>query len=108
MSATQSSIKSANGAPELGKSDVTKEAFDKLKGDFAQLSDDVRVLLSDAGKAAKAESQHTIRKGKALAGDAAEQAMDAKAALEDKIRAHPLTAVGIALGAGIIIAALRR
>ena len=51
---------------------------------------------------------HTIRKGKALADDAAEQALDAKAALEDKIRAHPLTAVGIALGAGILIAALRR
>jgi len=108
MSATSTPAKSANGAPDMGKPSVSTEAFDKLKGDFAQLSEDVKILLSDAGKAARAESRHTIRKGKALADDAAEQALDAKAALEDKIRAHPLTAVGIALGAGILIAALRR
>ncbi len=108
MSATPSTMKPANGLPDTSKSGVSSEAFDKLKGDFAQLSDDVKVLLADAGKAARDESKHTIKKGKALAGDAAEQAMDAKAALEDKIRAHPLTSVGIALGAGIIIAALRR
>lgn len=107
MSATPSPARPANGAPDTTKQ-VTTEAFDRLKADFGKLSEDVRTLLLDAGDAAKAESKHTIRKGKALAEDAAEQAMDAKAALEDKIRAHPLTAVGIALGAGILIAALRR
>lgn len=108
MSATPTTAKSGNSAPDMGKPTVSTEAFEKLKGDFAQLSDDVKVLLSDAGKAARAESKQTFRKGKELAGDAADHALDAKAALEDKIRTHPLTAVGIALGAGIIIAALRR
>jgi len=108
MSATPNPIKPANGTSEPGKSPVSSEAFDKLKGDFAQLSEDVKLLLADAGKAARAESKHMTRKGKAMAGDAAEHALDAKAALEDKIRAHPLTSVGIALGAGVIIAALRR
>ena len=108
MSATPTPAKTANGAPEMGKPSVSTEAFEKLKDDFVQLNEDVKVLLSDAGKVARAESKQTIRMGKALAGDAADHALDAKAALEDKIRAHPLTSVGIALGAGIIIAALRR
>jgi len=79
-----------NGTP--GKTD-----FDTLKSDMKALREDLATLIKVAGE-----------KSRALAEDAGEKAVEYREAVADKVREHPLAAIGIALAAGYVLAAMSR
>lgn len=99
MSSTTSS--SGNGNP--GKTD-----FDTLKNDVKALREDLSALLRDTGSIAQDQAKAYAAKGRALADDAGDKAAEYKEAVADKVREHPLAAVGIALAAGFVLASLSR
>jgi ElaB/YqjD/DUF883 family membrane-anchored ribosome-binding protein len=90
-----------NGTP--GKTD-----FDTLKSDMKALREDLATLLKDTGAFAAAQAKAAGEKGRALASDAGEKAVEYREAVVDKVREHPLAAIGIALAAGYVIASLSR
>lgn len=96
-----SSSASGNGTP--GKAD-----FDTLKSDMKALREDLATLLKDTGSFAAQQAKVAGEKGRALADDAGERAIEYRDAVADKVREHPLAAVGIALAAGYLIASLAR
>ncbi|RYY94939.1 MAG: hypothetical protein EON61_23155 [Alphaproteobacteria bacterium] len=99
MSSTTSTP--GNGNP--GKTD-----FDTLKNDVKALREDLAALLRDTGSVAQDQAKTYAAKGKALAEDAGDKAVEYKEAVADKVREHPLAAVGIALAAGFVLASLSR
>jgi ElaB/YqjD/DUF883 family membrane-anchored ribosome-binding protein len=90
-----------NGNP--GKAD-----FDTLKNDVKALRDDLAALLRDSGTVAQDQAKAYAAKGKAMAEDAGDKAAEYKEVVADKVREHPLAAVGIALAAGFVLASLSR
>ena len=99
MSSTTSTP--GNGTP--GKTD-----FDTLKNDVKALREDLSALLRDTGSVAQDHAKAYAAKGRALADDAGDKAVEYKEAVADKVREHPLAAVGIALAAGFVLASLSR
>lgn len=79
-----------------------------LKGDIAALRDDLREVIKDMRSLAAIRAQAGVEKGAQLARKAGEEVEEAKTAVETRIRENPLTAIGIAFGAGLMLALLRR
>ena len=90
---------SGNGTP--GKTD-----FDTLKADMKALREDLATLLKDTGALAQQQAKAAAAKGRELAEDAGEKALEYRDAVADKVREHPFAAIGIALAAGYVIASL--
>jgi ElaB/YqjD/DUF883 family membrane-anchored ribosome-binding protein len=99
---SSSTTASGNGTP-AGKTDL-----DTLKNDMKALREDLAALLKDTGSLASDQAKAAAAKGRALAEDAGERAVEYKEAVADKVREHPLAAVGIALAAGFVLASLSR
>ncbi len=85
--------------------------------DFAELRKDVNKLAEAASKAARAEVKHAGKRFNTLSGSFREQASEKVTQLRDrasesveyatdKVRTHPAAAVGISLGAGLLIGML--
>lgn len=100
MSSSTSSASGGNGAP-AGKTDL-----DTLKNDMKALRADLAALLKDTGALAAEQAKAAAAKGRAIAEDAGDKALAYREAVADKVREHPLAAVGIALAAGFVIASL--
>jgi ElaB/YqjD/DUF883 family membrane-anchored ribosome-binding protein len=98
MSSTTSTPGNGNTA---GKTDL-----ETLKNDMKALRADLAALLRDTGSLAQEQAKTAAAKGRALAEDAGEKAVEYKEAVADKVREHPLAAVGIALAAGFVLASL--
>lgn len=96
-----SSSASGNGTP--GKAE-----FDTLKSDMKALREDLATLLKDTGAYASTQARFAGLKGRELADGAGEKANEYREAVADKVREHPLAALGIALAAGYVIASLSR
>ncbi len=92
---------SGNGTP--GKTD-----FDTLKADMKALREDLATLLKDTGSLAAHQAKVAADKGRGLASDAGDKAIEYREIVADKVKENPLAAVGIALAAGYIIASLSR
>ena len=92
---------SANGSP--GKTD-----FDTLKADMKALRVDLATLLKDTGSLAAQQAKAAADKGRDLASEAGDKAIEYREVVADKVKEHPLAAVGIALAAGYILASLSR
>lgn len=91
-----------------GSSTKTGTDMDDLKADFQTLQEDVKKLMATLSGVAKVKSNEGLEKGSELADDATEKLRDTQAYVEKQVRSNPLAAVGIALGAGYLLAALRR
>jgi ElaB/YqjD/DUF883 family membrane-anchored ribosome-binding protein len=91
-----------------GSSDKAGAEIEDLKADFKTLQDDVKKLMATLSGIAKGKSNEGLEKGSEIADDATEKFRDTQAYVEKQVRSNPLAAVGIALGAGYILAALRR
>ncbi len=63
---------------------------------------DLAALLKDTGAIAAEQAKAAAAKGRALAEDAGEKAVEYRDAVADKVREHPFAAVGIALAAGFV------
>lgn len=102
-------------ADNLNTSAAAKAAasdYDSLKQDVAQLREDIQSFAGNSTKYVRGRSSAEIEKGlergKEYASKASKQASSAKDYVEGKVRENPLTAVGIAFGTGVLLAALRR
>ena len=82
--------------------------LDTLKNDVKALRDDLAALLRDTGSVAQDQAKVYAAKGRALAEDAGDKAAEYKQVVADKVRDHPLAAIGIALAAGFVLASLSR
>ena len=94
--------------PETGSAEAMKDDVENLKADIAQLREDLKSIFGDLKGYAGAQAQEGFEKGKAFAADAGEQLESARDDLQVKIREKPLTAVGVAFGAGLLLALLNR
>lgn len=99
---SSSTSTTGNGAP----ASAMKTDFEALKNDMKALRADLAALLKDTGAIASEEAKRQAARAGKLAEGARDQASEYKDVLEDKVREHPFAAVGIALAAGFVIAAL--
>ncbi|MCA8909619.1 MAG: hypothetical protein KDA64_17270 [Rhodospirillaceae bacterium] len=77
-----------------------RDDMDKLRQDFAQLSQHLRGAGSEAAETARRRVETTAKQ----AGDAArENWQQGCSALDTEIRERPLTVLGIAFAAGVVI-----
>jgi ElaB/YqjD/DUF883 family membrane-anchored ribosome-binding protein len=101
------------GTTVEGKSDKTSEAslqddLDLLKEDMAALRKDLQSVFGSLKGLAATRTSEGVAKGKEMADDAGEHLEAAKEDLQARIRENPMTAVGLAFGAGVLIALLGR
>ena len=100
-------MSSSTSAPGNGNP-AAKTDLETLKNDMKALRSDLAALLRDTGSLAQEQAKAAAAKGRALAEDAGEKAEEYKEAVADKVREHPLAAVGIALAAGFVQIPARR
>jgi ElaB/YqjD/DUF883 family membrane-anchored ribosome-binding protein len=100
---SSSTSTTGNGAPGAV---AMKTDFEALKNDMKALRADLAALLKDTGAVASDEAKRAAARAGKLAEGARDQASEYRDALEDKVREHPFAAVGIALAAGFILAAM--
>ncbi|MDP3740536.1 MAG: DUF883 C-terminal domain-containing protein [Hyphomonadaceae bacterium] len=100
---SSSTSTTGNGAPA---SAAMKTDFEALKNDMKALRADLAALLKDTGAIASEEAKRAAARAGKVADSARDQATEYKDVLEDKVREHPFAAVGIALAAGFVLAAL--
>ncbi|MBU2082972.1 MAG: hypothetical protein KKB75_03950 [Alphaproteobacteria bacterium] len=89
------------------KADIDSDV-DALKNDISALRDDLRQVVKDVRGLASVRAQAGVDKGAEIAKEAGEQIGEAKTAMESRIRDNPLAAIGIAFGAGVVLAMMRR
>ncbi|MEM5517062.1 hypothetical protein WNY37_08870 [Henriciella sp. AS95] len=112
MAITTTSQKKNGNTDIKHAAEAAKSDYDALKADISQLRDDVKSLAGNSSKYIKGQSAKSLDKGveqsKEYLDKAKSEATKGKDYLEDKVRANPLTSVGIAFGTGVLLAALRR
>lgn len=79
-----------------------------IKQDLSNLKNDFTNLFESIGKAAKAKTEEGANKGSDLADELGTNAKETQAYVENQIKARPLAAVGLALGAGFLFATMRK
>jgi ElaB/YqjD/DUF883 family membrane-anchored ribosome-binding protein len=82
--------------------------MDDVRAELETLKADFGSLLKSVSDIAKSKSNDGVEKGQEFAELAEEKLTQSKESVENKIRANPLTAMGIALGTGILLASLRK
>lgn len=98
MTSSTSETDNTSGSPD----------FDTLKNHVRTLRDDLGSLLRDAAKVAQDQAKAYAAKGQAQAEGVGDKAAEYREAVIDRVREHPLAAVGIALAAGAVLASLSR
>ncbi len=93
-------------SPTSASGGTPKTDIDTLKSDMKSLREDLAALLKDTGSVASQQAKAAAERAREMAGDAGEKAVEFRDAVGDKVREHPLAAVGIALAAGYILASL--
>ncbi len=101
-----------NGATAAAAKPAVEGDVNALRKDIDALREDVGALLKHSGKFADVKTRQNIEAGLEAGKEAADKAAKTfKAASgegENRIRENPLAAVGIALGAGVLISMLYR
>ncbi|MEQ9317379.1 MAG: hypothetical protein RLN72_16125 [Henriciella sp.] len=104
---TNGSAVDVNAAAKAAASD-----YEALKADISQLREDIASLAGNSSKYLKGRSSEGLEKGYAQSKEyldkAKTEAVKGRDYLEGKVRENPLTAVGVAFGTGVLLAALRR
>lgn len=99
--ATAEPIQKNNGKGATATAADVEEQFERLRADIAALSQ----TLSDFGSG---KLEEIADRSAGLANDAKARLKTAEGDLEDRIRANPITSVGIAAGVGFLVALLTR
>lgn len=114
MSITAPEIKTNGTAKKNIKeaASAAKSDYESLKADISQLRDDIKSLAGNSSEYLKGKSAHNLEKGveqsKEFYSKAKDEAVKGRSYVEDQVKSHPLAAVGIAFGTGVLLAALRR
>ena len=82
--------------------------MDSLKGDLNALREDLKSVMGNVKDLAAIRANDGVEKGKELASTLGTKAEKVQSDLETRVRENPLAAVGIAFGAGLILAMMRR
>lgn len=82
--------------------------IDEIKEHLKDLRDDFTALAATTTKLAAGQAKQQIRRAGALAEGAADKAAIYRDAVTDKVKEHPLAAIGAAVLAGIVISSLSR
>ena len=99
MSQSEARSMSSEGSP-------TQEDLEALKQDLGALRDDLRSFVTHATEAAKGRVAGVRDRVVDAASQVGEQGRAARDQVQTKIEDNPFMAVGIALGAGLLIGAL--
>jgi len=110
-------VEQAAVKPNMGVTDKERAEIDQLKSDLRSLREDFSKLGKDVMNATKHGAGHASEVARAEArkrleqlGDAVdtarERGMSAKHDVERRIEEHPLAAVMVALGVGVVIGKL--
>ena len=110
MTRTISPEKTKSADPVLNGSVPNEIESDlgNIKQDLNALKEDFSKLFESIGKAAKSKSNEGVEKGSELADQLGSNAKETQAYVENQIKARPLAAVGLALGAGFLFAKMRK
>lgn len=76
--------------------------------DFAELRKDMGRLAEAANKAARSEVKHAGQRLETMGKDMRSRAGESREFVTERVRQHPGAAVGISLGAGLLIGLLLR
>lgn len=104
----QTKSKTANPAMNGGLPHEVDSELGNVKQDLNALKEDFSNLFESIGKVAKAKKDEGAAKGGELADQLGSNAKETQAYVENQIKARPLAAVGLALGAGFLFAKLRK
>jgi ElaB/YqjD/DUF883 family membrane-anchored ribosome-binding protein len=74
--------------------------------DFSELRKDMSRLAQAANKAARAEVKHAGQRLETIGKDLRTRASDSREYAVERVREHPAAALGITLGAGLLIGML--
>ena len=99
MSSSEASSMSSADRP-------TQEDLNALKQDLGALRDDLRSFVTHATEAAQARASSVRARAADAASKVGEQGRVARDMVQTKIEDNPFMAIGIALGAGLLIGAL--
>jgi ElaB/YqjD/DUF883 family membrane-anchored ribosome-binding protein len=104
----------ARPQPTVLKSDVDalRQDLDALRKDLSRLAQDARKVageeLRKTADRAGAEFEKLGERTGEWSEDARRRASETRDLVEDRIREHPFAAIGIALAAGFLVAAISR
>ena len=76
--------------------------------DFAELRKDMGRLADAANKAARSEVKHAGQRLESIGKNMRTKAGESREIMAERVRQHPGAAVGISLGAGVLIGLLLR
>ena len=99
MSNSEVSSISSEGRP-------AQEDLQALKTDLAMLRDDLRSFVAHAAEAAQSRTSGVRDRVKDAAAEVGARGRAARDEVQTQIEDHPFMAVGIALGAGLLLGAL--
>ncbi|MAB12227.1 hypothetical protein [Hyphomonas sp.] len=85
-----------------------QDDLNALKEDMATLRKDLQSTFGSLKGFAESKAGDGVSKGKEFAADAGEHIKSARVDLQSQIREKPMAAVGLAFGAGLLIALLGR
>jgi ElaB/YqjD/DUF883 family membrane-anchored ribosome-binding protein len=93
---------------DIANDEDFKDDLHHLKEDMATLRKDLQSAFGSIKGLAASKAGNSVEKGKELAHDAEDRLKSVRADLQSQIREKPMTAVGVAFGAGLLIALLGR
>lgn len=82
--------------------------LDEMKEHLIDLRDDFAALATTTAKLAAGQANQQLRRAGHLIEGAAEKAATYREAITDKVKEHPIAAIGAAVLAGIVISSLNR
>jgi ElaB/YqjD/DUF883 family membrane-anchored ribosome-binding protein len=83
-----------------------KSRTNDVLDDFSTLRKDMSKLAEAANKAARSEVKHAGKRLETLGRDMRTRASDGAEYAVDQVRTHPAAAIGISLGAGLLLGML--
>lgn len=85
-----------------------KARTEDVISDFTTLRKDVNRLANAAGEAARSEVRSTADRLQRIGGDLRARVDDGAGYVTEQVRTHPAAAVGLSLGAGLVLGLLLR
>lgn len=100
------SFETARGRRNGAARDALKSRASDVMDDFAELRKDVGRLADAATKAARAEVKQTGSRFQKLQSDVSARTRGGAEYVTEHVRARPATAVGVSVGAGLLLGLL--
>ncbi len=87
---------------------VSRSADRGKEPDLSDLRNDVSRLTNDASAVARTAVQNGAERASEISADLQQRTMAGRDYLADKVRSHPMSAIAVAAGAGVLLSMLVR